>query len=176
MFRNNKLRKQVPVVDTALGWTASLTFTVLTYYLRTLKGPHHCKLLIQLRWNSILEHDSELSISKLFFWKRREQERRECKRRNADAKDATRTQKTWQRHKFSRILKFKALATKKGTVLPKIFTPSPMHTQTRDATVFQGRRRSSGKMALCQVREDAQMQTLSHQHSSGIERWGLVGI
>ena len=47
-------------------------------------------------------------------------------------------------------------------------SPHSIHPcrQTRDATVFQGSTQSSGKMALRQVRKDAQMQTLSRQPSS----------
>ena len=50
---------------------------------------------------------------------------------DANAKDATRTQKTQRGREFLRILQFKALATKKRTVLPTVFTHSPLHTDAR---------------------------------------------
>ena len=74
----------------------------------------------------------------------------------------TRTRKTRCRCKFLHISKFKALA------IPKNEQISPQYSPILPCTpVFQGRTRSSGKMALRQVREDAQMQTLSRQTSSG---------
>ena len=50
---------------------------------------------------------------------------------DTNAKAATRKQMTRCRREFSRILKFKAVATKKRTVLPTVFTHSPMHTDAR---------------------------------------------
>ena len=75
----------------------------------------------------------------------------------------TRTRKTRCRCKFLHISKFKALA------IPKNEQISPQYSPILPCTpVFQGRTRSSGKMALRQVREDAQMQTLSRQPSSDV--------
>ena len=95
---------------------------------------------------------------------------------DANAKDTPRTQKTQRRREFLRILKFKALATKKLTVLPTVFTHCPMHTDA-DATVFQGRTWSSGKMPRRQVREDAQMLTLScHLKNTITDLWSVQTI
>ena len=51
--------------------------------------------------------------------------------KDANAKDAEWTRKTRLGCEFSLILKFKALATKKRTVLLTVFTHSPMHTDAR---------------------------------------------
>ena len=80
---------------------------------------------------------------------------------DANAKDTMQMQKTRRRHEFSCILK--CLSNQKTDSSPHSIHPC---RQTRDATVFQGSTQSSGKMALRQVCEETQMQTLSRQPSS----------
>ena len=62
---------------------------------------------------------------------RRGMDAKDANVKDANAKDAEWTRKTQLGCEFSLILKFKALATKKRTVLLTVFTHSPMHTDAR---------------------------------------------